>query len=350
MLLPITLYRQRRKEKSISPWSIYRSALNINSDSGNCACYDRLGNMCRITLPPTLELGSLMSAMMGIEIAPEQKVTLDFQKLDFVTPQGMGALAALIDHWIHNDYRVLLLNAPLCRPFEYLQRMNFFKIFGVFVDEKFSRHSQAGRFAALEHIRFDSNSKKIADNLVNSISGGEAFNIVRSDLNSPLYESINNIIDHARLGSDKSGYAVAQSYRLGIRDRRYVFAIVDSGRGVAVSLRDNQRLCVPDDLAALELACKRDVTGSEGVKDEFGDPRNVGQGLFEIDQIAKSTKGTFSLCSGNAIRRRTGEKVETVRSGWYWQGTIVIVTLTYSRMREYIDSITPTGKIRLGRA
>ncbi len=306
--------------------------------------------MCRITLPPTLELGSLMSAMMGIEIAPGQKVTLDFQKLRFVTPQGMGALASLIDHWVHNDHRVMLLNAPSCVPFEYLQRMNFFRIFGVFMEEKFSRHSQSGRFATLERIRLDSNPKKITKNLVDSISGEEVFDIVKIDMKNSLYESINNIIDHARLGKHKSGYAVAQSYRIRPDDRKYVIAIVDSGRGITSSLRDNWRLQVPDDLAALELACKRDVTGSEGVKNEFGDPRNVGQGLFEIDQIAKSTKGMFSLCSGNAIRRRTGERVETVRSGWYWQGTIVIVTLTYSRMSEYIDSITPTGKIRLGRA
>jgi len=125
-------------------------------------------------------------------------------------------------------------------------------------------------------------------------------------------------------------------------------AIADAGRGITDALRENQRLDVPDDLTALKLACKPGVTGSLGRTNEFGEPRNVGQGLFQVDQIAESTNGTFVLCSGKARRVRTGDKVRFVPNTWSWKGTIVIVTLTYRGMSKYISSIEHKERMRFG--
>jgi len=169
-------------------------------------------------------------------------------------------------------------------------------------------------------------------------------------MHNAIYESANNIVDHADLGPHRSGYTVAQSYRLGAKDRRYIIAIADSGRGVAASLRENHEVSVPDDLRALSLACEQGITGALGKKNEMGGPRNVGQGLFELDKIAESTGGTFALCSGSARRIRTGHKLDSSQTIWSWQGTIVLVTLTYNGVRRYVESIKSggSGTVQLG--
>ena len=236
----------------------------------------------------------------------------------------------------------------MCQPFEYLQRVDFFKHFGIFEEERFTRHAQRGRFASLAQIRMDCDTKKVATDLGHSISGGSEFDIVRSDLHNCLYESLNNIVDHAGLAGRFSGYAMAQSYRHAVLGRRYMIAIADPGRGIAASLRANSRLSVPDDAAALELACRPGVSGAEGVKNDYGDPRNVGQGLTQIDIIAESTGGSFVLVSGGALRFRSGGEARVRQMLLPWQGTLVFVTLSYRGIQDYVESIRPTGRIRLG--
>ena len=297
-------------------------------------------------LPHTLNVVDLMSALQREELSGDE-IVIDFLPLTFAPPQGMASLACLMDSWLYEGKRLTLKDAPWCKPFEYLQRMNFFQLFNVFTNERFTRHAQKGRFAAMDEVCEGREAKKIATNLANSIIRDPVLEIVKSDLNNCLYESINNILDHAGLKTGRRGFAAAQSYRKGRADRKFVIAIVDSGRGIANALRDNSRLSVPDDRTALDLACQPGVTGAEGIKNEFGDPRNVGQGLYQIDQIAEFTQGSFVLCSGKSRRERTAGQVEISEPFWYWQGTMVVVTLTYSGIRRYIDTLKGAGKIRL---
>jgi len=283
--------------------------------------------MATLVLPIALDFVGLLDAASDLPDSGNGTLTLDFAQLQFVEPSGLVALAAMIEREISSNKRVILQDAPKCVPFEYLQRMDFFKHFGVFQDESFCRNPVANRFVALQEIRSNSNAKEIATRLSNTISGSE---LVLNDLHSSLYEGINNIIDHSRA----TGFTVAQSYRCRNGDRRYSIAIADAGIGIRRSLSKNRTLNIRDDEDALHQSCQSGVTGARGIKNEFGGPRNVGQGLYQIDRIVESTNGVFSLVSGQAWRRRGAGKVQWRRS-LNWQGTIIVLNLTRNRINKY---------------
>ena len=283
--------------------------------------------MATLVLPIALDFVGLLDAASGLADSGDETLTLDFSQLQFVEPSGLVALAAMIEREISNNKGVTLQNAPQCIPFEYLQRMDFFKHFGVFQDEGFSRKPVTDRFVALQEIRTNSNAKEIATRLSNTISGSE---LILNDLHSSLYEGINNIIDHSRA----TGFTVAQSYKCRNGDRRYSMAIADAGIGIRKSLSKNRSLSIQDDQDALDQSCQSGVTGAKGIKNEFGGPRNVGQGLFQIDRITESTNGVFSLVSGQAWRRRGAGRVSWRRS-LDWDGTIIVLNLTRNRINQY---------------
>lgn len=304
-----------------------------------------------LKLPRQLELTSLLPKIHSISDLPnDQELVLDFSAVAFATPTGIAPLAALVDRELDHR-RISFRQAPNCTPFEYLQRINFFRHFNVFGDEKFRRHSERGRFAPLHRICFDSPTEKIADNVTNLLMSDESCRIVRSQLHPCLYESINNIKDHACLGN-MGGYTLAQSYRRGNHgDRRFVFATADCGQGIKASLQNNTRLGKLDTHEdALKLACQPGVTGAQGIKNEFGDPRNMGQGLSQIDRIVESTSGIFKLISGDSERTREAGKVTYTTNCMHWQGTIVVVVLYLLEIKRYVASLkeASTGEVHFG--
>ncbi len=267
---------------------------------------------------------------------------IDFKTLDFIEASGIALLASFVRQQLCRSRPVLFLNAPKCFPFEYLQRMDFFRHFGLFKDEQFARHPQAGRFATMMRIDSNCDPKAVATELADTI--GDAKLQLKSDLHNCLFESICNIVDHA----GTTGFAVAQSYdRDGGTDRRYSISIADPGVGLKRSLSCNRKLTIPDHRSATELACNTSISGSPNAKDEFGYSRNQGQGLYQIDQIVKSTGGGFSLLSGNYRRRRMSDRVKFIECN-HWQGTVLSINLSRSRMNEYVQRTKTSAPIRLG--
>ncbi|MBN1553447.1 MAG: STAS domain-containing protein, partial [Phycisphaerae bacterium] len=327
------------KDNRINDLKIFRNLHSTNID------------MLEIRLPRQLDFSSLMRVMASMHSMTQgQDIVVNFRELKFVRPAGIASLAALMDSWLRDGRRILIQDAPKCMPFSYLQRMNFFNLFKVYEDEDFKRHTEKGRFASMKEIVLGSDTKRISTGLANSICGGERFQQARSDLDNCLYESINNIIDHSGIRDERCGFAVAQSYRYSPGDREYVISIADSGRGIRESLSENSRLNIPDDKEALRLAVMPGVTGAIGKKNEYGDPRNVGQGLHQIDMITQSVGGIFSLHSGNALRLRRAGKVDIRPMQFSWHGTVIIVTIHYSGIRKYNDTVLKPQqrRIRLG--
>ena len=126
-------------------------------------------------------------------------------------------------------------------------------------------------------------------------------------------------------------------------------AIADAGIGIRRSLSKNRSLSIQDDQDALDQSCQSGVTGAKGIKNEFGGPRNVGQGLYQIDRITEFTNGVFSLVSGEAWRRRGAGKISWHPS-LHWQGTIIVLNLTRNRINKYAKQHQQqsSSKLRIG--
>ena len=300
--------------------------------------------MCIIKLPEQLEYDSLLACLSDSSPSLGENNVIDFSGVTFVNPTGVAILAAMVNKWLNQGIKVAFRQPPdNTNSFTYLQRMDFFRKFHVFEEENFCRHNPAGKFWPLQEITYESNTDEISSKLANTLTGNDpAFAHVRSELQNCLYESMNNIKDHARLGK-VAGYSLVQNYKHDYSDREYVFTTADTGRGIWDSLRDNPDLKIDSETHALDLACQQSISGSPGIMDN-GNPRNMGEGLTTIDRIVESTSGYFRLISGSAERIRCGNKVEFRVGKFPWQGTVVIVKLYKNGIQKYLYNFEARGK------
>ena len=114
---------------------------------------------------------------------------------------------------------------------------------------------------------------------------------------------------------------MAQSYGRRKVGCRYEIAICDPGVGVRTSLA---RKSFESDSEAVSVACQKGVSrGSDDYTTHFG------YGLWQIDEIARTTYGKFRLHSGTGDRVRDTENVD-LTAGRPWQGTALLITLDHS--------------------
>lgn len=304
-------------------------------------------SMCVIKLPKQLEYDSLLDCLSNNSPSLGEKNVIDFSGVTFVKPTGVAPLTALVNKWLNDGFELVFQQPSDNTPaFPYLQRVDFFRKFHVFEKENFQRHDPTGKFCTLQEITYESNTEVIASKLANTLPGNEpAFNHVRSELENCLYESMNNIKDHARLGK-VAGYSLFQNFkrRHDPNDKEYMFTTADAGRGILASLRENPDLTIDDETKALDLACQKSVSGTPEIRDNFGNPRNMGEGLTSIDRIVESTNGYFRLISGSAERIRCGKNVSYKECRYPWQGTVVVVKLYKSGIQNYLDDLRARRK------
>jgi hypothetical protein len=293
-----------------------------------------------LILPKELYFRSLCQAIADSGCTQSDIEAVDFSRASFVHPSGMVGLAALIAS-LKLKREIGWVNAESSRAFRYFQNMNFFREFGVFEDESFVRREENKAFARLTHVTWESNSSKIAKNLAKLVSSDAR--PVYNDFFTCLEESVRNVSDHARA----PGYAMAQSAPAGGGDRVYRIAICDFGRGIKEGLADAPEYQNLDDKTALELACKKGVSGAIHRRSPSGDQINFGMGLFQIDRSAETTNGEFILSSGNVTRVRQGKKVTFYPiSGW--RGTCVEVQLYLSGLGNLESFPSKGGSLRFG--
>jgi len=295
-------------------------------------------SMCVLKLPQKLDFDALFDCISNNHLSSTDTNVIDFSAVEFADPTGIAPLAAVARKWLGDGLELTFQPpSPTTGAFKYLQRVDFFRKFHVFEDEKFRRHNPQGNFCPLQEIAYDSPTENIATKLAGALTGNNpTFIHARSELYNCLYESMNNIKDHARLGN-VAGYSLVQNYKLDYNNKEYVFTTADAGRGISESLRDNSELKIDNETTALNLACQPSISGSPGIEEYYGYPRNMGEGLTNIDRVVKLAKGYFRLISGSAERIRREDKVECRSCQYPWQGTIVIVKLTMAGMQQYLN-------------
>ncbi|MBA2441048.1 MAG: hypothetical protein H0V53_01385 [Rubrobacter sp.] len=281
-----------------------------------------------------LTLGSLDAAFTAAADLEGEEVVVDLGSIDFVEPAGICGLAALIEYLLPRSRGIKLSLSGSDVP-AYLERMNFFRLFGgrVETDRDISaledrRRHNPGTLQELVNFRTEEEIPGIVER-ISEILENQGYRIrERVAICSTLSEVCANAAEHGTDPSSEAGfgaYAAVQAYQHIVsggtrRGEEVLVAIADGGPGVRQTLSrnpENAGLTTTDN-DALRHALSMGVSASG----ELG----RGGGLPLVAQISARASGSLSLRSGTA--RVTAYKERTnSRNVPPFPGTFVRVSL-----------------------
>jgi hypothetical protein len=276
-----------------------------------------------------LTLGSLDPAFEAAGRADGEPVVLDLRGVEFVEPAGICGLAALLEFLIPRCEEVNLALSGRDVP-AYLERMNFFRLFG-------GRVRTNADVASLEERR--RHNPGTLQELVNFYDEEEIPGIIariseilenqgyrlreRVAICSVLSEICANAAEHG--ASSFGAYAAVQAYSHIVsgprrRGEEVLIAIADGGVGVRETLSHNPAYAehTATDNDALRHALAMGVSGTG----ELG----RGGGLALVAQISSRSGGSLSLRSGTG-RVTVYEDRKNSRNVPQFPGTFVRVSL-----------------------
>jgi histidine kinase/DNA gyrase B/HSP90-like ATPase len=276
-----------------------------------------------------LTMGSLDPAFHAATRVDGEPVVLDLRTVEFVEPAGLCGLAALLEYLIPRCEEVNLALAGRDVP-AYLERMNFFRLFGGRVRtnadvaslEERRRHNP-GTLQELVNFHTEQEIPGIIER-ISEILENQGYRLKeRVAICSVLSEVCANAAEHG--ASTFGAYAAVQAYHHIVsgprrRGEEVLVAIADGGVGVRETLSRNPRYAehTITDNDALRLALEMGVSGTG----ELG----RGGGLALVAQIAARSGGSLSLRSGTG-RVTVYESRKNSRNVPPFPGTFVRVSL-----------------------
>ena len=277
-----------------------------------------------------LTLGSLDPAFAAARRVEGEPVVLDLRTVEFVEPTGICGLAALLEFLIPRSDEVGLVLSGRNVP-AYLERMNFFRIFGdrvrTNVDVAALEERRRGNPGTLQEL-VNFHSEEEIPGIINRISEileNKEYRLrERAAICATLSEICANAAEHA--ASPFGAYAAVQAYHhivSGSRERRgeeVLVAIADGGVGVRETLSRNPKYAkyTRTDNDSLRHALRMGVSGTG----EIG----RGGGLAVVGQIAARASGSLSLRSGSGRLTFYGDRTNS-RNVPPFPGTFVRVSL-----------------------
>jgi len=249
-----------------------------------------------------LTLGSLDPAFEAAQRVDGEMVAVDLKGVGFVEPAGLCALAALLEYLIPRS-RLVGLALSGSDVAAYLERMDFFRIFGhrieTDVDVAQLEERRRGNPGTLQElVNFHSEEEipgiigRIAEILTNKGYGQSE----RAAVCATLSEICANAVEHGH--SPFGAYAAVQAYNHVVsgssrQGEEVLIAIADGGVGIRETLRRNPKYAehTETDNDALRHAVRMGVSGTG----EIG----RGGGLALVAQISARRKGSLSLRSGS---------------------------------------------------
>jgi histidine kinase/DNA gyrase B/HSP90-like ATPase len=290
----------------------------------------KLNVRSRGAMSGVLTLGSLDPAFSSAARVEGEMVALDLRSVEFVEPTGLCGLAALLEFLTARasivGVRLAGYNVPA-----YLERMNFFRIFGhrieTNVDVATLEERRRGNPGTLQELVNFHSEEEIPDiiNRISEILENKEYRLrERAAICATLSEICANAVEHG--ASPFGAYAAVQAYHhivSGGRERRgeeVLIAIADGGVGVRETLSRNSKYAefTKTDNDALRHALKMGVSGTG----EIG----RGGGLAVVGQISARAGGSLSLRSGAGRVTFYGERTNS-RNVPTFPGTFVRVSL-----------------------
>jgi len=276
-----------------------------------------------------LTMGSLDPAFSAATRVDGEPIVLDLRSVEFVEPAGLCGLAALLEYLIPRCEEVNLALAGRDVP-AYLERMNFFRLFGGRVRtnadvaslEERRRHNP-GTLQELINFHTEPEIPGIIER-ISEILENQGYRLKeRVAICSVLSEVCANAAEHG--ASSFGAYAAVQAYHHIVsgprrRGEEVLVAIADGGVGVRKTLSRNTEYAehTTTDNDALRLALEMGVSGTG----EIG----RGGGLALVAQIAARAGGSLSLRSGTG-RVTVYENRKNSRNVPQFPGAFVRVSL-----------------------
>jgi hypothetical protein len=276
-----------------------------------------------------LTMGSLDPAFAGAGRVDGAAVVLDLRAVEFVEPAGLCGLAALLEYLIPRSEEVGMALAGRDVP-AYLERMNFFRLFGDRVRtnadvaslEERRRHNP-GTLQELINFHTEQEIPGIIER-ISEILENQGYRLrERVAICSVLSEICANAAEHG--ASSFGAYAAVQAYHHIVsgprrRGEEVLIAIADGGPGVRETLAHNPTLSeyTTSDNDALRHSLEMGVSGTG----EIG----RGGGLALVAGIAARSGGSLSLRSGTG-RVTVYESRKNSRNVPEFPGTFVRVSL-----------------------
>jgi hypothetical protein len=297
--------------------------------------------MTTISLPAYAyeqDLPGLLDRLGAGDTADE--IMVDFLPVTFWTPGALVSLLAKVHFWDKQNKRIGFQNYEECPAFRYLQRINFFSIFGLQMAENFRRHDAGSRFVELRRIGGEGSAgvAELSTDIAYCISPDADFEDPEQSglfdlIEYSVSELASNVIQHARA----PGFATAQYMP---RTDLVRVGIADYGIGILRSFADNgSPLCKPDwtDADAIATALQPKVSSKSHLPSPWGEPVNAGVGLTLLKEICTQTGGHFFLASGQSAfsqiaGRRTPEQKPLASR---FQGTICVLAFIRAKIRNF---------------
>ncbi len=278
-----------------------------------------------------LTLGSLDPAFAAAPEVEGEMTVLDLRGVEFVEPAGLCGLAALLEFLIPRS-RLVGLRFSGHDVAAYLERMDFFRIFGhrveTNVDVAVLEERRRGNPGTLQELISFHSEEEIPGiiNRISEILTNKDYGLrERAAICATLSEICANAVEHGH--SPFGSYAAVQAYQhivSGGRERgrgeEVLVAIADGGVGVRETLSRNPEYSehTASDNDALRHALKMGVSGTG----EIG----RGGGLAVVGQIAARAGGSLSLRSGSGRVTFYGDRTNS-RNVPAFPGTFVRVSL-----------------------
>ena len=293
-----------------------------------------------------LTLGSLDPAFAAAWKVEGAMAVLDLRPVEFVEPAGLCGLAALLEFLIPRScivgVRLSGHNVPA-----YLERMNFFRLFGhrveTNVDVASLEERRRGNPGTLQEL-INFHSEEEIPGIINRISEiltNRGYRLrERASICATLSEICANAVEHGH--SPFGAYAAVQAYqhivsggRARPRGEEVLVAIADGGVGVRETLSRNPKYAefTRTDNDALRHALQMGVSGTG----EIG----RGGGLAVVGQISARAGGSLSLRSNSGRVTYYGDRINS-RNVPPFPGTFVRVSLP--RMADSDQSPARTKK------
>lgn len=276
-----------------------------------------------------LDLDRLPTILERLEpiLEPSEPLSfiLDLRLVEYATPCGLGALRAAIQYLSEN--RLIGPDGGYVEPLDrgvarYMRRMDVFAGLVNFNEqEDFERHDPV-RFAPMVTFDGEREAAIASRDLVRSIGLGYSER-VNTHLRSAVVELAENVPLHS---GATAGIAGAQGW---LGSGWVEVVVVDRGRGLAQSLRDNPKY---GDLSNEEALVRALDVRVSGLLDD-----RRGQGLWILSEIVKRNGGQIFVHSGDSYLRQTASNIETGRCNVLWPGTMVVLRLQTEQSMDISD-------------
>ncbi|MCW7460189.1 ATP-binding protein [Leptospira bandrabouensis] len=291
--------------------------------------YDNLGDF----------LGKMKTPMDG-------EVVFDFGNVIRFSPVAMVTLICKVKSYLLDGISVYFINHDRFEAGRYFQRMNFFSICNVSMEENFIRHDSIGDFQEIQEIAYNKGSvTAISEGIARCcIPEEEKWKIDDPDENSEIYdllvyalsELINNVLQH----SEGRGFISAQFYKTTELVR---IGIADYGIGVLNSFKNNESPHYREnwtDSDAVQKALEPKVSSKNHIKSAYVTPVNAGVGLSILKKLSEKLSGQFCLVSGNAIIENAQLKV--IPADCYFKGVAINITFKKTGLSDFQEALMET--------